>query len=273
MIRVIARLPNYLRSFGLLHGIRLFLQVGLHRPSGQAAKHRKLRVPGFEAPIILRDTIADHAAFWQCLVKQQYDFSIFPQASNIAQQYQRLLEQGETPLIIDCGGNIGLTTLWLSARFPRARIVTLEPDDDNFALVQANNAHLGERHLPLNGGIWNRSAGLRIINPESGAAAYRVEEVSLNSEEAQIRAYTVDEVCELTGSDEALYVKIDIEGAQAALFESNTDWVTRTWLISVELDDWLFPWQGTSQSLFRTLSRYPFDYLMRDESIFCFRKP
>ena len=45
----------------------------------------------------------------------------------------------------------------------------------------------------------------------------------------------------------------------------------RTALITLELDDWLMPWQGTSRNFFSCLSRYPFDYLLGGESIFCFR--
>jgi hypothetical protein len=66
-------------------------------------------------------------------------------------------------------------------------------------------------------------------------------------------------------------VKIDIEGAQGKLFKSNTEWVTNSHLITLELDDWLMPWQGTSRAFFSCLSKYPFDYLLGQESIFCFR--
>ena len=66
-------------------------------------------------------------------------------------------------------------------------------------------------------------------------------------------------------------VKIDIEGGQGPLFETNTEWVKDTQLIALELEDWLFPWQGTSRSFFRCISRYSFDYLLGRENIFCFR--
>mgnify|MGYP000930999581 CR=1 FL=1 len=86
-----------------------------------------------------------------------------------------------------------------------------------------------------------------------------------------IPAYTIDDLCALGGTTDPLIVKLDIEGAQAQLFASNTDWVGRTALITLELDDWLMPWQGTSRNFFSCLSRYPFDYLLGGESIFCFR--
>ena len=65
--------------------------------------------------------------------------------------------------------------------------------------------------------------------------------------------------------------KIDIEGAQGAVFRDNTDWVSGTHLIMLELDDWLLPWAGTSRPFLAALSRVPFDNLIRGEIIFCFR--
>ncbi|MCP5305369.1 MAG: FkbM family methyltransferase [Chromatiaceae bacterium] len=272
MFRKFKKLPKYLLTFGLLAGTRLFFQVEWHTKSGRGDRMRSLTVPGYANPIRLRDTVADHATFWQCIVMQQYDFSIFPQAENIALQYKATLAAGQKPLIIDCGANIGLSTIWLANRYPLATICSVEPDEANFSLLQSNSSHLKERSICLRGGIWPRPSKLTIINPEAGAAAFRVEELPVESD-GGIRGYTIDEICTLAGNENPLYVKIDIEGAQAALFASNTEWVARTWLISLELDDWQFPWAGTSRTFLQTISRYPFDMLVRDESVFCFRNP
>lgn len=271
-VQVLKRLPNYLAGFGLLPGLRLFLSVALHQASGDSQRRRSLRVPGHRQTIVLRDTTADHATFWQCLVMNQYDFFRFAQARQIEAAYRAMLSRDKTPLIIDCGANIGLASVWLAQRFPQADIYAVEPDDHNFEILCANTAHLGDRIHCLKGGIWNASRKLHITNPEAGSAAFRVEELPLDAAQG-IRGYTIDEICALAGNDSPLYVKLDIEGAQAKLFESGTDWVGRTGLISLELDDWLFPGKNTSQNFFGCLSQYSFDYLLGDESIFCFRNP
>ena len=41
-------------------------------------------------------------------------------------------------------------------------------------------------------------------------------------------------------------VKIDIEGAEADVFASDTDWFNETPVVIVELHDWLMPKQGTA---------------------------
>jgi FkbM family methyltransferase len=44
------------------------------------------------------------------------------------------------PRIIDCGGHIGLAVLYFKSLYPRARIVTFEPNPETFFLLQRNIA-------------------------------------------------------------------------------------------------------------------------------------
>jgi FkbM family methyltransferase len=263
------KLPNYVRRFGAVHGIRLLMQVERSR-SNAAGRIRAYRRPGDEVPVYLRDTVADHAIFWQCLVMCQYETSIFPHHQRLISAYESMLARGETPLIIDCGANIGLATRWFGERFPEARIVAIEPDAGNMAMVERNTAHLQTRVTRLLGGVWPQAGWLRIQNPTSGSTAFRVERVD-SEQPGSMRAYTIQQILDMMQTSSPLIVKIDIEGAQDQLFRSNTDWVARSHLISLELDDWLLPWQGSSRSFFKCMSSVPFEYLLSGESIFCFR--
>lgn len=261
-------LPNYVQRLGLVNGTRIFLKSLRAGPSADGALQSYF-IDHYGCVVHLRPSRADHSIFFQCVVKRQYDISHFPQYRALMACYQRTLDQGETPLIIDCGGNIGLSALWFAQQFPRARIVVIEPDQENLRLLRLNVASCAERVTVVEGGVWNRPARLRISNPHAGSAAFRVEEsTDLNTE--GIRAYAIDELCAIGGSESPLIVKIDIEGAQATLFSTNTEWTARTALVSLELDDWLLPWAGTSRPFFRTLAAQRFDYLLGGESIYCF---
>lgn len=265
----ITKMPNYVRRFGIIHGLRLLTLIERHL-GRNATCVEAFRVPGFPFSIHLRDALGDHATFWQCVVDNQYDFSRFPQAERLIETYNRMTKNGEIPLIIDCGANIGLASLWLAKMFPLARIVAVEPDTDNFNLLCTNLQPLGDRIRTLHGGIWNCGGHLVITNPNAGSAAYRVAHVEHPAPNT-IRAYSIPDICQMEGVVAPFITKIDIEGAQQALFSDNTDWVSGTHLIMLELDDWQMPWAGTSRTFFSTLSGVPFDYLIRGESIFCFR--
>jgi len=261
--------PNFVREFGLIHGMRLLFDI-VRKLEHESNTVTSFDVPGYPAPIALRRSVADHATFRQCMVMKQYDFHHFEQAKRIATLYESILARGQVPLIIDCGANIGLATLWFARLFPKAIVAAVEPDANNFQMLQRNTKHLGSQVHHIQGGIWNESTQLRIKNKASGSASFRVEPGTQDEEDC-IRAFTVDEVVELCGNVSILIVKLDIEGAQANLFKDNIDWVSRTPLLTLELDDWLLPWQGTSRSFFACVSRLPFDYLMYKESIFCFQ--
>lgn len=263
------RLPNYLKRFGLLSGLRLAWQIE-KKLSLKYAQITEYQVPGYTADISLRESVSDHAIFWQCMVMEQYAIDHFPHIERLQAAYRKAVATGKPPVIIDCGGNIGLSVLWFARRFPEARIVVAEPDNENYELLKRNTAHLHDRVYTVQGGVWPKRGYLRIINPDSGAAAFRVECSDENSP-SSLRAYTLDELHQLGGGGELLIVKVDIEGSQKHLFAENTDWVAKTHLITLELDDWLMPWQGTSRTFFTCLSQYPFEYLLGGESIFCFQ--
>jgi len=55
------------------------------------------------------------------------------------------------PHIIDCGGHIGLAVLYFKSLYPRARIVTFEPNPETFFLLRENI-------------VQNNLSGVRAIN-------------------------------------------------------------------------------------------------------------
>ena len=269
LIYRVAKLPNYIKRFGITNGLYLASQIERSLPK-QSDTVQAYRVPGFISAVHLRNIVSDHAIFWQCLVMQQYDTRGFPQNDRLMASYRDMVERGQRPLIIDCGANIGLATVWFAKQFPEALIYAIEPDGRNFEILRMNTEALGGRVVCIQGGVWPTSATLRITNPDSGAAAFRVLPADVGDREA-LRAYTIEEIVQLAGMSSAFIVKIDIEGAQSELFRCNTTWVKDTHLISLELDDWLLPWQGTSRAFFSCVSQCAFDYLIRGENIFCFR--
>jgi len=186
--------------------------------------------------------------------------------------YRNMISEGKRPLIIDCGANIGLASIWFSINFPEAIVYAIEPDRDNFQMLRKN---VGEykQVVPLLGGIWDHSAYLKIDNPDAGSAAFQVSEVEKFSNHDEppssaIRAYSVAEIFAMAKCKEALIVKVDIEGAESMLFRTNTDWLLDTRLLIIELHDWLFPWKGTSRTFLSCISQLRFDFLFKDENAF-----
>lgn len=262
--RWLSRVPNYLRAFGPWHGLRLLRSIELAPLRGDApvAHH----VPGYGA-VWLRPTLGDHSVFWQCLVLRQYHTGTIPHVARLMDAYRAMLAAGRTPLILDCGANIGMSVLWLANAFPQAVIVAVEPEAANFALMQRNTAQLGARVLPVRCAVAAQPGTMTLTNPDDGSTAFQFAPAAAG----EVACRTVDDLCAMVPDSDLFIAKVDIEGGQKYLFAENTAWLGRAHAVLIELEDWLLPWQGTSRAFFRATCQFPYEFLTRGETLFCFR--
>lgn len=261
------QLLKFIRVFGITGGIGLWFSLLMQSNAASLV----LRVPGMAAPIHLRQR--DLPIFWQILVMQENDFQSLPQAARMSTIYKRILAEGKRPLIVDCGGHIGMSSVWFASRFPEAVIYCVEPDQSNFNLLQQNTKSYANVTL-LRGGVWNRSCHLEISNPLSGSASFQLREVldpTPAQESSLLRAYTIEEIVHKEDASRLFLVKIDIEGAEAQVFQESTKWLEDTTMVIIELHDWLLPGQGTSKNLFKRLGENNFDVVIRGENLLLFQ--
>ena len=271
LYRWLSRSPNYVSAFGFWMGLKLLLSLERQKLPAHSDKTRSVTVPGLPHPITLRDCRGDRAIFWQCFVTRQYRLDHFPQTKRLMQAYEQAVAAGTRPVIIDGGGNIGLGAIWFAEAFPQAVIVSVEPDKRNFELLRRNTQPYGDRILPVRGAVTAQGGRFMIDNPEAGPSSFRTRPASEDETADALDGYTIPDLVALGGGEAPFIVKLDIEGGQKPLFEDQTDWLAKPYLVIMELDDWLFPWGGTSRPFFRAISGYPYDYLLAGENIFCFR--
>jgi len=262
----LSRIPNYVRAFGFIAGTRLLWQIELVS-SRRSTEERDYSVPTYSQRLALRKNIGDHSTFWQCIVTQQYALSRFTQYRLLRQKYEVMRQRGEKILILDGGGNVGLGAVWFAEQFPAATIVSVEPDSENIRILKKNTEIYGDRVIALQGALWHRDAHVRITNPGAGSASFEVEECGSSE---GVPGFTVASIITMVAADAVFIAKLDIEGSQKHLFGRNTEWVSECELIIMELEDWKFPWGGTSTAFFKCLSCFSFDYLIEGENIFCF---
>jgi FkbM family methyltransferase len=55
----------------------------------------------------------------------------------VTRDYQTAFDH-DSPVIIDCGSNIGVSILYFKAQYPRARIIGFEPNPDQFKVLEKN---------------------------------------------------------------------------------------------------------------------------------------
>lgn len=120
--------------------------------------------------------------------------------------------QHQEKLILDLGGNIGLSAIYFSLTIKNSTIILVEPSERNINLAKKNTK--GRNCIYLQGAISSNKAKVKLVDPGKGSDAYRVE----IDDSGPIQTFTINEILGLTDINPYL-VKIDIEGFEQDLFE------------------------------------------------------
>ena len=141
-----------------------------------------------------------------------------------------LLPTDTVRVIVDCGANIGVTSLFLAARYPRARILSVEPHPENFALLKTNVETI-PRIMPIHACVTGTSQNAVRFTADQAAWGNRI---ATDSHGMLVPAITIEELCEQNGIETIDLLKLDIEGDEAQVLENGT-FLARTEHIIVEL--------------------------------------
>lgn len=137
--------------------------------------------------------------------------------------YKELFEQEiynfktetNSPFIIDCGANIGLSVLYFKKLFPEATVLAFEPDADNFRLLQQNVAQNNLKGVECRQhAVWIHNNSIRFSSVGTQASQITKEEEAKNT--VQVRAERLADILRTSKVD---FLKIDIEGAEAEVIK------------------------------------------------------
>src|SRR5579862_3192338 len=67
-----------------------------------------------------------------------YDLTRFPCYQGIEAAFNARKAEGKTPLIIDAGANIGISSVFFSMAFPGSKVFAIEPAKSNYDLMVEN---------------------------------------------------------------------------------------------------------------------------------------
>jgi FkbM family methyltransferase len=139
------------------------------------------------------------------------------------------------PVIIDGGANIGLFTVLMKNLFPNARVICIEPDLENFDLLQRNVAPYSNI-VCENSGIWHSNKRLKVYDKNnSGKWGIIVEEDEANG---TVDSVSIDYLLEKHKFDHIDILKLDIEGSECEVFSSGFEkWLPKVEMLVVELHD------------------------------------
>jgi FkbM family methyltransferase len=142
------------------------------------------------------------------------------------------LDPDKVRTVIDCGANIGLTALYFANRYKHARIFSVEPDPDNFAVLQRNVAKC-ERIVPIRAAVVGRSGTVHMTRhrPAYGNKIQNIPEEGLTQE---VPGVTIEDICSQHCIESVDLLKVDIEGAEENVF-ADPHFLPKVKMIAIEL--------------------------------------
>ncbi len=188
---------------------------------------------------LYRKGTVDEGVIVQVLKTSACELARLRRGPELAGLYERLAAGGKAPLIVDASANIGAAAVFFAYKFPKARVIAIEPDPANFQLLTANTAGLPVECVQA------------AVSAEAPGAAH----VTLNDIYAK-------------AADAAPFtVKLDAEN-NGDLFAANTEWVARTPVVIVALSDYLIPGTAHSRAFVEFAARCDRDFVYLHDNIF-----
>jgi FkbM family methyltransferase len=236
-----SRIKNLIREFGAIDGVKFYFRLKIKRMGWFKSSKKKIH-------FFLRSNTTDSGTFGQVFIDKQYEIHY----------------SFEPKTIIDAGANIGLSALYFADRFPKAMIIALEPDKDNFEIALQNTKN-NNRIKMMRKGIWNKNTFLEIIDSNADKNSFMVKESDISTS-TTIEATNIETILNQEGWSTIDILKIDIEGSEKELFSSNYEkWLPLTKLIFIETHDKMK--KGCSKAIFKAISQYNFYFTMKHENL------
>jgi len=190
----------------------------------QARFATPLRSPLSRHPLVARRGTSDIDVFGQVFIDHEYEFL-------------QTLPVGDG-WVVDAGANVGYASARFLTMFPNARLVAVEPDPGNFAVLLRNLAPFGDRATAVQGGIWDADSPL-CIAPEDfrDGRAWSLTVREANALDYPVfRGFTLESLFDRFGIDRAALLKLDIEGSETKILRDETSsWIGRVDHVAVEL--------------------------------------
>lgn len=239
------KLALYCQKFGFITGTKILIKIFF----GKRDQLVSISLPGFQHPIFLRAKSSDEYIFQQIFIQEEYAF----------------ISEKKPETIIDAGANIGFAAVYFSNKFPSAKIICLEPESTNYALLKQNTSFY-TNIISIQKGLWDKPSTLKIIDGGLDNWGFTVQECPPDTSGA-IEATSLNEIMDIYSLKKLSIVKMDIEGSEKEVLSAKDvqQWLSKCDTLVIELHDRMR--EGTSKSLFEALRPYEFILDQKGENL------
>lgn len=186
--------------------------------------------------VLIRRGASDAAVFHQIFAIGEYQCLV-----SLVKSFPKL----KIKSIIDAGANVGYTSLFFLANFPEAHIVGIEPDDQNYKLLEQNvTANASAPYVLLKKALWKNSGPVTMSDSFRDHREWSRQVVDTPGAglktSTQLEGIPLDELFQVAGTVSIDILKIDIEGAEKEVFSdfnSSIEVLKKVKFLIIELHD------------------------------------
>lgn len=238
-------LKQTIEVFGLFQGLLFFFAV-------KVLKKENHWLNKFKGQLRIRRQTTDFLVFEQVFLDKDYEFSYL----------------GEIKNVIDAGANVGLTSIFYACDYNPERIISIEPEKENFDTLLFNCANF-DNITPINAALWYKKERLTIHEHDLGNWAFTTSKEGDSAEKSThqtIQTFTIPDLMQQFGMDVIDILKIDIEGSEYELFNHDVSkWLPKVKYLIVELHENLKP--GVTDAFHKAIKPYNFKSTQKAENL------
>ena len=226
-------------------------------PKGDRVQIALRDASGRERQLSLRSGGSDYSVFLQIFDQRHYATDRMARADDIQAHYDSILAAGKVPLIVDAGANVGLSAMYFRDRYADAKILAIEPEEENFRELVSRVDPL---IVPIRAGLANFDGHIDVVDPGLGEWGFRTRKAD--------QGITAVRLATLLDQHDGVpfLLKIDIEGFEADLFDDPA-LLDRFFVIFLEPHDWMLPKERSASSFIRAIAGLDRDFLIVGENI------
>lgn len=213
----------YQRNFGFTSVLAVLANRIFGRPQKITAYP-----PGLPHAIQVRIKTSDEAVYRDILLHGEYDFDLhFPPKT-----------------IIDAGANIGMSSVYFAHKYPDAKVIAIEAEASNFALL-TQNVKPYRNIIPVHAALWNHDGEISVSQPDPSIGVGNWAFITHEGPGIRVRAITMPTLLKEMLITSVDLLKVDIEGSEKEVFES-CDWISVVRCVMIDLHDRIKPGCSTA---------------------------
>ncbi len=183
------------------------------------------------------------------------DLRVFKQIF-LDQVYYFFPEDFDPKIIVDAGANVGFSSIWFADKFPNSKIISIEPEANNFLLLEKNIKNY-KNIIPLNSGLWYKDGFLDLVSGTTGSWGFETIEKTKNLDSNTVKSVSINTICREFEIDSIDLLKIDIEGAETDLFSNHPqEWLNKVKILMIETHE--RKRKGSTDLIFRIMKEEGF---------------